>query len=134
MWYFGVVTPKGFIDRLSRQLDGNTSLPAHRLILSKKCDRARLVIPVPGQLNSLIQVTVETVGSGNGMLIEMNFVEVDSSGSERATKPNEGSAWYRVIIRQNEHRSLRNTCSERTSMITSHIKDIEYMQISDFIN
>ncbi len=134
MWYFGLVTPKGFVDRLGSQLKRKSDLPEHRRALSKSLDKARLLIPLPGELNSLIRVTVESIDFGSGLLIEMDFAEIDALGSERRAQTTRGDIWFRVILCPSEHKRLREVCAQLAGMISGHIKDMQYMQISDFIN
>ncbi|MBA3678647.1 hypothetical protein H0W80_00365 [Candidatus Saccharibacteria bacterium] len=131
MLYFGYVTPKQFIDRISHSLNAKSSLPLHSKGL--KNDAACLHIPIQAESRFVIRLEVKEVDFGSGLFVKLEFAELCLIPSKNHIEITHSTDWFRQIIGPYERKRLRQLSKKIAGMIYEHIDAIEGMQMSDFI-
>jgi hypothetical protein len=132
VFYFGYVTPRQFINRLSKQLKKKKSLPHHKKSFDKNA--AKLIIPIQGDSRFVIRVSVSSVDCGDGLNIVMDFRELVRSSKSKKIHAIKDADWFAIILGPYQRKRLRTTCHNLADMIYCHIDGIEGMQTTDFYN
>lgn len=127
MWYLDWVTPMKFINRLDKKLSSLDNLPDHHLFLQG--DTVCLAMPMQEGSSHVVNVSVQIVDDGHGLLVELDLAEIiivlDQTNYYLLNK----AKIFKVIYSPNQHKSLKNVCSLIQTQLTLYAQSVEKLSL-----